>query len=331
MNRIGGLAAALALAAACSQGGTDAPDDQDEAPRIGTVTGSLTYRERIALPPQTEALVDVVAAPGGPVIASSRFGLEGRQVPVAFELDVAIPSEGAELTTQAAFLRGGEVAWLSEPVGAVLNEGRAALGEIRMRRFDVGEVTARFTCGEVEVGFAPGGLQPALVVGDETFALRQLRSASGARYAAIGVTGTEFATKGEGALVTIRGERLAPCTLVADPEAQGAALTGAEWVVESINGARPVGDEPVTIAFSEDGRVSGNGTCNRYSGSYSREGDVLSFGALASTMMACPRTLLEQERRFLEVMGSVRAVSIGEDGTLTLTTDGGGRIIARRN
>jgi putative lipoprotein len=56
-----------------------------------TLNGTLVYRQRIALPPQTEAvakLVDVSRADApATVIAETRFKTDGRQVPLPFRLE----------------------------------------------------------------------------------------------------------------------------------------------------------------------------------------------------------------------------------------------------
>jgi copper homeostasis protein (lipoprotein) len=59
-----------------------------------------------------------------------------------------------------------------------------------------------------------------------------------------------------------------------------------------------LGDEPVVtgqnqreahiVLRSKDRRITGTGGCNSFSGSYEIEGDTIEFGALATTMMACP-------------------------------------------
>jgi putative lipoprotein len=62
------------------------------AERTIAVTGSVTYRERIALPPtaQIEVTLADVSLADAPsrTLASQRFGAEGRQVPFAFALTV---------------------------------------------------------------------------------------------------------------------------------------------------------------------------------------------------------------------------------------------------
>lgn len=62
------------------------------AERTIAVTGSVTYRERIALPPtaRIEVKLDDVSLADAPsrTLASQRFAAKGRQVPFAFALTV---------------------------------------------------------------------------------------------------------------------------------------------------------------------------------------------------------------------------------------------------
>jgi copper homeostasis protein (lipoprotein) len=46
--------------------------------------------------------------------------------------------------------------------------------------------------------------------------------------------------------------------------------------------------EPHLVFHSGDGRVTGTGGCNQFSGGYEIEGASISFGMMAMTMMACP-------------------------------------------
>ena len=46
--------------------------------------------------------------------------------------------------------------------------------------------------------------------------------------------------------------------------------------------------EPHVVFHSENGRVAGTGGCNQFSGAYEIDGEEISFGAMATTMMACP-------------------------------------------
>jgi heat shock protein HslJ len=54
------------------------------------------------------------------------------------------------------------------------------------------------------------------------------------------------------------------------------------------------------------------------------------MGPFASTMMACPEPLMEQEQRFLELLAQTKGFAIGADGGLELRNDAGPTILARR-
>ncbi|MCG7198245.1 META domain-containing protein [Marinobacter pelagius] len=105
-------------------------------------------------------------------------------------------------------------------------------------------------------------------------------------------------------------------------------LRGAEWVVEDIAGAGIIDGSRVTLRFLSDNRVAGRASCNRYTGSYQLSGEGISFGAIASTRRACVPALMNQEDRFLEVLGEVSRFEIGRHGQLELTTASGDTLTA---
>jgi putative lipoprotein len=63
------------------------------------------------------------------------------------------------------------------------------------------------------------------------------------------------------------------------------------------------------ILHPADGRVSGSGGCNRLTGSYELEGERLTFGRMAGTMMAC-RDGMDTERAFLDALSRVRRARV---------------------
>jgi copper homeostasis protein (lipoprotein) len=80
-----------------------------------------------------------------------------------------------------------------------------------------------------------------------------------------------------------------------------------------------LGDNPVTIAAkqgdphfildSKTKRIIGSGSCNRFTGSYQRSGDRLTFGKLATTFMACPEGM-EIERELMAALEQVKSWKI---------------------
>jgi heat shock protein HslJ/uncharacterized lipoprotein YbaY len=112
-----------------------------------------------------------------------------------------------------------------------------------------------------------------------------------------------------------------------EPEA---LLIGAEWIVETIDGAPATGRVAPTLDFGVDGRLAGRATCNAYTTSYVLTGERLAIGATATTMASCPPRPLEQERLFVDILQRARAFDILADGALELEDDRGRRIVARR-
>jgi heat shock protein HslJ len=58
----------------------------------------------------------------------------------------------------------------------------------------------------------------------------------------------------------------------------------------------------LTANFGQDGNLSGNGGCNQYNGPYKVDGDKITIGPLASTMMACEPAVSDQEAQYLAAL-----------------------------
>lgn len=101
-------------------------------------------------------------------------------------------------------------------------------------------------------------------------------------------------------------------------------LEGRNWVVDelSIGGSpTPPGEGATITALFEDGVVSGISGCNSYSGGYETAGGSISFGPIATTLMACEGTLLDQEQLYLSLLAESDSYVVDGD-TLTLRSSG---------
>lgn len=131
-----------------------------------------------------------------------------------------------------------------------------------------------------------------------------------------------FELDGESLTLTGRGEDLVF-------GAQSQDLAGTDWTVTSYNtGTGAVSSvlagTTATVTFAADGKVSGSGGCNRFTGAWSAEGGQLKISSLASTRMACadPAGVMEQEAALLKALESAATYSV-EGGVLDIrTTDG---------
>jgi heat shock protein HslJ len=98
-----------------------------------------------------------------------------------------------------------------------------------------------------------------------------------------------------------------PATTQPDPSAMpNNSLTGSKWQLTSINGTpvpAPTTSKTVTLEFGSDGQINGSGGCNSFGGTYTTQGDSLSFGPIASTKMACvDETAMQQENQYFQIL-----------------------------
>lgn len=104
---------------------------------------------------------------------------------------------------------------------------------------------------------------------------------------------------------------------------------GSEWQLEDLGGRGVLDRVQATLAFPEAGRVAGNGSCNRFFGTYTLMQDRISLGPMGGTRMACDEAVSDQEARYmaalqkaqrLEVQGTTMLMHVqGQDKPLRFT------------
>ena len=105
-------------------------------------------------------------------------------------------------------------------------------------------------------------------------------------------------------------------------------LPGSAWQVTTFAGQPPLADHPITFEFDNEGNIAGDGSCNRFGGSCKIEGDKIEVGPLRSTRRACEPDIMQQEHKFLALLGAVTAWSM--DGEELVLTGPDGEIRAKR-
>lgn len=223
------------------------------------ITGALAYMQRIALP--QDAVAEISVSPEGPAdkaltpLKQERFELNGRQVPIPFEvqLDPGVQTRSGRMRLRATIEDGnGGLLWTSDTANIfAIEPGTTDLGTINL---------------------VP--TSAAVVDIDE--------------------------------------------------------LTQHGWMVAKLNGAALSADSQATIAFDRDGRISGNASCNSYTGSYKVNAGKLIVAPLAMTRKACVPAVMQQEQAFISVLESATNMSLDPSGVLTLSNEEGGEITARR-
>ncbi|MFL7868059.1 MAG: META domain-containing protein [Anaerolineales bacterium] len=124
---------------------------------------------------------------------------------------------------------------------------------------------------------------------------------------------------------TLLGTMLSACSTAE-------SLDGTSWAMTSLRDSQGnltdiLPDTIVTANFQSD-QVSGNVTCNNYSGTYQSTGNNIKIGPLATTLRECvgPDGIMEQEAAFLKAMEAAAQYEIKGD-TLEMVDDQGDTIL----
>ncbi|PWK20348.1 META domain-containing protein [Xanthomarina spongicola] len=89
----------------------------------------------------------------------------------------------------------------------------------------------------------------------------------------------------------------------------------------SIIGTEDVSEYNLTIEFNDSIKtVSGFSGCNRFSGTYTLNGNTIKFGSLASTRMACMDSVNTIETKMLEALSNTNTIN-SENGSISLLKD----------
>jgi heat shock protein HslJ len=135
---------------------------------------------------------------------------------------------------------------------------------------------------------------------------------------------------GEAKTYTVKGDQLTLAgsdkTNLAVYKVESQDLSGTSWEVTSYNNGQQavtgvLAGTTLTADFASDGTLSGNSGCNTFSGEYKVNGDQITIGPLASTMMACsdPAGVMDQETQYLAALQSAATYQI-EGNVLQLRT-----------
>lgn len=319
------LATLAALAAAI-------PSNADNLETI-TVTGSVSYLQRIALLPGSTATVAVsdVSLADAPAQVLADTSISANQIPIPFSLEV--PTENMKETGRYALRAtihdaNGSLRWTTDthipidPDKALNDVGVLTLVQVTG---SPATTDATYLCDNRTVTARYSAETLVLTFDGETRNLVQTRSGSGVRYETKDGS-LVFWDRGIKALLQA-GETESECTLQSKSTID---LTGGTWRVEDISARGVVDNSQTSLQFSADGQVSGRGGCNQYTGSYTRAGNTLTFGPLAVTQMACVPALGDQEKKFFSVLSTPVTISFDATGALVLTNEKGETLLARR-
>jgi heat shock protein HslJ len=126
-------------------------------------------------------------------------------------------------------------------------------------------------------------------------------------------------------VIALAAVALTACNGVDATPTLPAGLEGTTWNLVSINGHAPDAQVTPTLAFDEDGNISGTAVCNSYTATARVDGTSIVIGPLATTLVACSGAAGVLERQFLEAMDAANAISVDSSGQLVL--EGGDTLV----
>lgn len=110
-----------------------------------------------------------------------------------------------------------------------------------------------------------------------------------------------------------------------------ATLVGGEWLVVELEGQPLLERSRISLEF-EDDRLLGDASCNRYAAEWTRPAPGrIRIGPARATLRACAPALMDQERRFLELLDRFDSMTITADDELVLETGDGEELRATRS
>lgn len=188
---------------------------------VVSVRGELVYRERIALPPDAVASVEIRAfdADGDRVIGHWREELNGRQVPIAFELSVprSVRHPAVVYELRGAIQQGARTLRGTDPLLIDLVDDGVNTATLPLRPWPQVAVGTALACGRERAIFDGRATAAVLVVGDRSFDLQPASAAAGARYQAAGDETTSIHETAGNAIITVAGRQLPPCRRIELP------------------------------------------------------------------------------------------------------------------
>jgi heat shock protein HslJ len=123
-----------------------------------------------------------------------------------------------------------------------------------------------------------------------------------------------------GAVIAVAAIVAAVVWVTASDGGDGGSIADTSWTLTDLDSGEVTGTAPTLELTGTD--VSGTGGCNTFSGTYTTDGDSISFGPLASTMMACEPPIMEQETVYLAALDGATTYTVDGD-SLTISGDAG--------
>jgi len=327
------------LPTACKQ--QEAPPVSESAPETAFISGTVAYRERIALSPGAvvEIALQDVSLADAPAknIAQQRITNPG-QVPIHFELTYKPEDIDGRMSyaIQARILEGESLMFINDTHTPVLTRGAGNQVDMMLVRVQ-GNKPAAESPRQDSAGMALEGMFRYMA---DAAVFRDCRTgkafpvAMEAEYVELERAYLDARSEpGSEVMVRLRGRYLErpamegeqmKVKLIVDEVTEvlpaescepvdHASLTDTYWKLLELDGESVTTTEGMreahVILASAESRAHGFAGCNNFFGGYQSEGDSLTFSAMGATMMACPEGM-DTEQAFLSALGKTTRYTI---------------------
>ena len=109
-----------------------------------------------------------------------------------------------------------------------------------------------------------------------------------------------------------------------DPEAFG-NIWGVTWQLSDMGDKAIDNNIITTLVFGDDNKISGNGGCNNYFGTYDLYSIGITISDIGSTRKMCSEEIMEQEMTYLDILGKAKSIKFNDykleiDSTAEITS-----------
>ena len=99
------------------------------------------------------------------------------------------------------------------------------------------------------------------------------------------------------------------------------------WDIKTIIDKPVIDYSPAQLIFAEEGKFTGNNSCNNFFGNYSIDKEKVSLMLIGNTMKACVDALMEQEHKVMLTIPEVTNASISQGKLLLKDAQGNTQLI----
>jgi len=89
-------------------------------------------------------------------------------------------------------------------------------------------------------------------------------------------------------------------------------IKGVTWQLSDLGDKAIDSNIITTLVFEDDNKISGNGGCNTYFGTYDLYTNGLTISNIGSTRKMCSEEIMEQEMTYLDILGKAKSIKFND-------------------